>query len=59
MKRESRILSWLHDTRGATAIEYGMIVTGIAVALIAIIFTMGDNLVLLFQNISDQIMSVL
>ncbi len=40
---------------GATAIEYGLIAAGIAVAISAIVFTMGDNLVAMFTAASDQI----
>ena len=31
-------------TDGATAIEYGLIAAGIAVAISAVVFTFGDNL---------------
>ncbi len=40
---------------GATAIEYGLIAAGIAVAISAIVFTMGDTLVAMFTQASDQI----
>lgn len=40
---------------GATAIEYGLIAAGIAVAISAIVFTMGDNLVAMFTQASSKI----
>lgn len=40
---------------GATAIEYGLIAAGIAVAIISIVFTLGDDITALFQDVSDQI----
>ncbi len=43
------------DESGATAIEYGLIAAGIAVAIVAIVFTIGDDLVDLFTGISDDL----
>lgn len=51
--------SWFRNAEGATAIEYGMIMAGIAVALMAVIFTMGDSLIIIFEKASDKIASVL
>jgi pilus assembly protein Flp/PilA len=42
------------DEDGATAIEYGLICAGIAVAIIAIIQSLGGNLVALLQKLLDQ-----
>jgi pilus assembly protein Flp/PilA len=47
--------SIINDIKGATAIEYGLIAAGIAVAIIAIVFTMGDNIAAMFTGVSDQI----
>ena len=41
--------------KGATAIEYGLIAAGIAVAISAIVFTMGDSLLAIFTNASDKV----
>jgi pilus assembly protein Flp/PilA len=46
---------FLNDTRGATAIEYGLIAAGIAVAIIAVINTLGTNLNTTFSSISSQL----
>ena len=43
------------DESGATAIEYGLIAAGIAVAIIAAVGLLGDELALLFNSISSEI----
>lgn len=43
------------DTRGATAIEYGLIAAGIAVAIAAAVFALGDDLTSLFEGVSEEI----
>lgn len=43
------------DERGATAVEYGLIVTLIAVAIIAIVGTVGNNLVTEFQRVANAL----
>lgn len=45
----------LRNRRGATAIEYGLIAAGIAVAIIAVVNTLGEDLTAVFENISTQI----
>ncbi len=50
------ILSMLrNETRGATAIEYGLIAAGIAVAIAAAVFALGVDLAGLFGDVSDAI----
>ena len=43
------------DESGATAIEYGLIAAGIAVAIIVAVGLLGDELALLFNSISSEI----
>ncbi len=43
------------DESGATAIEYGLIAAGIAVAIIAAVGLLGDNLSDLFDEIATEI----
>jgi len=43
------------DESGATAIEYGLIAAGIAVAIIAAVSLLGDNLADLFNEIATEI----
>ena len=47
--------AYVRSEEGATAIEYGLIAAGIAVAISAIVFTMGDNLVAMFTQASSKI----
>lgn len=60
MQKEIRTASiWMQDTAGATAIEYGLIMSGIAIALTVIIFTIGQDVQNVFQSISTWLQSVL
>jgi len=43
------------NEKGATAIEYGLIAAGIAVAIAAIVYTVGDDLVAMFEEVSTGI----
>jgi pilus assembly protein Flp/PilA len=43
------------DDRGATAVEYGLIVTLIAVAIIAIVTTIGQRLVTEFTTVANNL----
>jgi pilus assembly protein Flp/PilA len=49
------MLCLLQSRRGATAIEYGLIAAGIAVAIITILGTLGDELNTLFESIQGAI----
>jgi len=49
MKRLAR------DTKGATAIEYGLIAAGIAVAIIAAVFALGEELTSFFGSVKDTL----
>ena len=49
-------LSGVHrDDRGATAVEYGLIVTFIALAIVAAVTTLGSKLVTAFQNAANAL----
>ena len=52
---KSRILRFVRDTSGATAIEYGLIAAGISVAIIAVVNTLGGQLVNTFSYIDTQL----
>ena len=45
----------LKDETGATAIEYGLIAALVSVAIIGILGTLGDNLLLTFTTVSDEL----
>jgi pilus assembly protein Flp/PilA len=49
------IAAFLKDETAATAIEYGLIAAGIAVAIIAVITGLGTQLNSSFTNLSNQI----
>ena len=49
------IVRFLKDESGATAIEYGLIATGIAVAVIPVITGLGTKLKTTFSTISTAI----
>ena len=46
---------FMADRSGATAIEYGLIAAGIAVAIIVAVGLLGDNLSTLFNTIAKEI----
>lgn len=50
-----RLLSLREDERGATAIEYALIVALVAVAAIAALDAMGDSLVDIFNLVRDEL----
>jgi pilus assembly protein Flp/PilA len=48
-------LKFLSDESGATAIEYGLIAAGIALAIIAVVNGLGSNLNTKFTSINDSL----
>ncbi len=46
---------FLTNKSGATAIEYGLIAAGIAVAIIAAVALLGTNLDATFRNVATEI----
>jgi pilus assembly protein Flp/PilA len=49
------VLKFLRDQQGATAIEYGLIAAGIAVAIIATVQGLGTNLNNTFSTVSSSL----
>jgi len=47
-----KLLQFAKDESGATAIEYGLIAAGIAVAIITAVNTVGTDLTTLFGDVS-------
>tara|TARA_B100002003_G_C14045561_1_gene503634 strand:+ start:867 stop:1073 length:207 start_codon:yes stop_codon:yes gene_type:complete len=47
--------AYLKNEDGATAIEYGLIAAGIALAIAGFVFTMGDDLGTMFSTMSDEL----
>lgn len=52
-----RVLRFVHEENGATAIEYGLIAAGIAIALIAVIFSVGNTLEEFFTTVQTWLAS--
>lgn len=46
------LVKFLKEEKGATAVEYGLILTLIAVAIIAIVKTLGGNLKGSFEEVN-------
>jgi pilus assembly protein Flp/PilA len=55
----TRLYVWLQglrdEQRGATAVEYGMLVALIAAVVVAIVFTLGGQIADAFQSIVDNL----
>jgi pilus assembly protein Flp/PilA len=51
----TRIVAFLSNDSGATAIEYGLIAAGISVAIIAVVNGLGTQLNTTFTSISTQL----
>ncbi len=49
------LTAFLSDQSGATAIEYGLIAAGIAVAIIAVVQSLGTNLNATFGSVSSAL----
>ena len=47
--------TFYQDRSGATAIEYGLIAAGIAVAIIAAVFALGDDITGFFESVSSEL----
>jgi pilus assembly protein Flp/PilA len=51
----SKIVRFLRDESGATAIEYGLIAAGISVAIITAVTALGSSLNTTFTSVSTAI----
>ena len=51
----SKVVAFLKDESGATAIEYGLIAAGISVMIIATVNAIGSILHSKFQYLSEQL----
>ena len=52
---QTHIMRFIRDKSGATAIEYGLIAAGIAVAIIATVQALGSNLNSTFTSVSTAL----
>ncbi len=51
----SKLVAFLRNEHGATAIEYGLIAAGISIAIIAVVNGLGSQLNTSFTSISTQL----
>ena len=51
----SKIIRFLKDEQGATAIEYGLIASLIAVAIVGVLLTLGPALKGVFQTVQNNL----
>jgi pilus assembly protein Flp/PilA len=51
----SKIMRFVRDESGATAIEYGLIAAGISVAIIAVVQGVGGQLVATFTKVETAL----
>ena len=51
----SKIVAFLKNESGATAIEYGLIAAGISVAIIGTVSTLGSKLTTTFTSVSNAL----
>jgi pilus assembly protein Flp/PilA len=51
----SKLISFLRNESGATAIEYGLIAAGISIAIIAVVNGLGTALHDTFSSVSTQL----
>jgi pilus assembly protein Flp/PilA len=52
---KAKVLNFLRDESGATAIEYGLIAAGIALAIIAVVNGLGTSVNAAFGSISSSL----
>jgi len=51
----SKLVAFLKNEHGATAIEYGLIAAGISIAIIAVVNGLGTQLNATFNSVSTQL----
>lgn len=51
----AKFLTFCKIRDGATAIEYSLIAAGIALAIVVIVFIVGDDLVALFTDVQQAV----
>jgi pilus assembly protein Flp/PilA len=51
----SKLIRFLRDESGATAIEYGLVAAGISMAIITVVGTLGSSLNTTFTSLQNAI----
>ena len=52
---QGRLRQLIKSEKGATAVEYGIMVAAIAAVIITVVFALGDQLILLFDGVEKAI----
>ena len=53
--RTREVLESRHEDRGASAVEYGLLVAAIAAVIILVVFALGDNVKELFRGTCQNV----
>ncbi len=52
---KNKLYQLLTDTNGATSIEYGLVLAGVSLSVIAFAFVFGDNLDVMMETFSGYL----
>ena len=55
VKLQNKVISELRNDRGATAVEYGLMVALIAIVIIGAVMALGTNLKGLFNTVATSV----
>lgn len=51
--------AWLKDEQGATGVEYGILVGGVALAIMVAVFAMGGDISSIFEAVNSLVTQAL
>ncbi|MEE9610366.1 MAG: Flp family type IVb pilin [Desulfatiglandales bacterium] len=51
----TKLIRFLKDEDGATAIEYGLLAAGISIAIVGVVWLLGTQLFNLFTDVEDKL----
>lgn len=51
----TKLLQFVKDQSGATAIEYGLIAAGISIAIVVVVFSVGSSLNATFTTVDTKL----
>lgn len=52
---KDKFIQFIHHEKAVTAVEYGLIAAGLAVAISGVIFAFGDNLAAMLQSSAEAV----
>ncbi|MBS3956509.1 MAG: Flp family type IVb pilin [Clostridiales bacterium] len=47
--------TWMDRDEGATAVEYGIMVAAIAAVIVAVVFLIGEEILVAFETVLDEL----